>query len=146
MGYDFFQEVAQILTLLEMPVNITQYRGSVGIFSNRNFGFRAKFTNGIGHKRWSTNHLYFKQYLPIFSLSLTFFFAFVIVVLSTKCSFYISSRNTSTSMLVITVALLFNYLWFKCNILLICGHVELNPDPTQNTAKKFSYATGTLIA
>ena len=31
------QECARSLSLLEMPVNLLQYRGSVGIFNNRNF-------------------------------------------------------------------------------------------------------------
>ena len=49
-------------------------------------------------------------------------------------------------MLVITVALIFNYLCFKCNLLLQCGDIELNPGPKQDTVKKLLSATGTLIA
>ena len=49
-------------------------------------------------------------------------------------------------MLVITVALLFDYLCFKCNLLLPCGDVELNLGPKENTAKKILFVTGTLIA
>ena len=41
-------------------------------------------------------------------------------------------------MLVITVDLLFDYLWFTCNLLLLCGDVELNLGSNQNTAKKLS--------
>ena len=41
-------------------------------------------------------------------------------------------------MLVVTVALLFDYLCFKCNLLLPCGDVQLNPGSKQNTAKKIS--------
>ena len=41
-------------------------------------------------------------------------------------------------MLVITVALIFDYMRFKCNLLLLCDDVELNPGPKQNTAKKFT--------
>lgn len=37
----------------------------------------------------------------------------VIVVLSSRCNLYITSRTTRTLMLVITVALLFFYLWFQ---------------------------------
>ena len=121
-----------------MPVNITQYRGSVGIFSNRNFAFRPKFTNFIGHTCWSINYLYFKLYLPIFPMNLTLFLVFVIAVLSPRCSFYITSRNTSTSIVVITVALLFEFLRFMCNLFLLCGDVELNPGTNQNTTKKLS--------
>ena len=42
-------------------------------------------------------------------------------------------------MLVITVTLIFNYLWFECNLLLLWGDIELNPGPKQNTAKKISF-------
>ena len=120
---------------LEMPVNITQYRGSVGIFNNRNFAFRSKFINFIGYTSWSATHLNFKLYLPIFPMNLVLFLVFAIAVLSPRCSFYITSRNTYTSILVITVALLFDY---PCNLLSLCGDVDLNPGPNQNTAKKLS--------
>ena len=33
------------LSLLEMPVNLTQYCGSVGIFNNRNFFVQSKFSH-----------------------------------------------------------------------------------------------------
>ena len=41
----FFKRVPKFFICLEMPVKITQYRGSVGIFNNRNLAFRSKFTN-----------------------------------------------------------------------------------------------------
>ena len=72
-------------------------------------------------------------------MNLVLFLVFVIAVLSPKFSFYMTSRNTYPSMLVITVALLCDYLWFMCNLLLLCGDVELNPGPNQNTAKKSFY-------
>ena len=72
-------------------------------------------------------------------MNLVFFLDFVIAVLSPRCSFYIASRSTYTSRLVITVVLLFDYLWFTCNLLLLCGDVELNPEPNQNSAKKTFY-------
>ena len=56
-----------------------------------------------------------------------------VIVLSSRCSFHITPRNTCTSMLVITVALIFDYLCFKCNLLLLCGDVELNPGLKQNS-------------
>ena len=126
-------------TSLEMVVNITQYLGSVGIFNNRNFIFRPKFTHFIDHKCWSTNHLYFKLHFSIFTINLVLFLVFVIVVFSPGCSFYIVGRNTCTPVPVITAALLFDYQWFKCNLLLLCSDAELNPGPKQNTAKKFSH-------
>ena len=57
IGYDFFQDGAQIFCL-ETPVNITQYRRSAGIFDKRYFAFRPKFTNFIGDTCWSTSHMY----------------------------------------------------------------------------------------
>ena len=81
---------------------------------------------------------YFKQQLLIFLVNLVLFFLFVFVVLSPRCSFYITSRTTCTAMQVILVVLPFDCLWFKCNLLLLCGDVELYPGPKQITAKKFS--------
>ena len=74
----------------------------------------------------------------MFPMNLVLFLVFVIAVLSPRCSFYIDSRSTYTSVLVITVAILFDYLWFTCNLLLLCDDVEFNPGPKQNTAKKLS--------
>ena len=125
-------------TCLEIPVNITQYQGSLGTFKNRNFAFWPKFASFIGHKCWSTNHLYSKLYLSILPINLVLFLVFVITVLSLRCSFYITSRNTYASILVIIVAFLFDCLWFTCNLLLLCGDVELNLEPNQNTVKNLS--------
>ena len=47
-------------------------------------------------------------------------------------------------MLVITVALLYDYLWFKCSLLLLYGDIELNPEPRQNTTKNFSICSWNL--
>ena len=69
-------------------------------------------------------------------MNLVLFLLFVIAVFAPRCSFYITLRNTYTTILVITVALLFDYLWFTCNLLLLCGDVELNPRSNQNTAQK----------
>ena len=63
-------------------------------------------------------------------MNLVLFLVFVTVLLPRR-SFHITPSNTCTSMLVITVALIFDYLWFKCNLLLLCGDVELNPGPKQ---------------
>ena len=73
-----------------------------------------------------------------FPMNLVVFLFFAIAVLTPRCSFYMTSRNTYTSILVITVALLSDYLWLTCNLLLVCGDVELNLGPNQNTAKKLS--------
>ena len=70
-------------------------------------------------------------------MNLVLFLVFVIV-LSQRRSFHITPSNIRTSMLVITAALIFDYLCFNCNLLLLCGDVELNPGPKQNTAKKIT--------
>ena len=75
-----FKRVLIFFTCLGMPVNITQYWGGAGIFNNLNFVFRAKFSNFIGHKCWSTNHLYFKLHYPIYPMNLVLFLVFVIVL------------------------------------------------------------------
>ena len=74
-------------------------------------------------------------------MNLVLFLVFVIV-LSPRRSFHISPINTGTSMLVITVVLIFDYLCSKYNLL--CDNIELNPGLKQNTAKNLLSATGTL--
>ena len=59
---------------------------------------------------------------------------------------YTASRSTYASILVVTIALLFDYLWFTCNLHLLCSNVELNPGPNQNTAKKLSICHWNLIS
>ena len=155
-----FKRKLQFFICLEMPVNKTQYRGPVGIFNSLNFAFRPKFTNFIGNTCWGTNrmyfklyltiwntcwstsHVYFKLYFPIFPMNLVLFLVFAFAVLSPRCSFYITSRNTTTytSILLIIVALLSDYHWFTCNLLLLCGDVELNLGPDLNTAKHFKFS------
>ena len=73
----------KFFTCLEMPVNITQYRG---VFNNCHFVFRRKFRNFIGHKCWSTDHFCFKLYLPIFPMNLVLLLVFVMIDLPPKCS------------------------------------------------------------
>ena len=77
-----------------MPVNKKQYRESVGIFKNRNFVFRPRFSNFIGHKCWNSIYLYFKLRYPIFPINLVSFLAFGIV-LSPSCSFHLTPTNTA---------------------------------------------------
>ena len=60
------------------------------------------------------------------------------IVLSPRPSFLMTPINTGTSILVIAVALIFDYLCFKYNLLLLCGNAELKPGPKQNTVKKFT--------
>ena len=73
-----------------------------------------------------------------------------VIVLSPRRSIHITlSNNCSTSMLVITVALIFDYLWLKCNLLLLCGDIELNPGPKQKTANKifiFHWNLNSIVA
>ena len=65
-------------------------------------------------------------------------FLVLVIVLSPRRSFHITPINGGTLMLVITISLILDYLCFKCNLLLLCGDVEPNPGPKQNTAKKFT--------
>ena len=68
------------------------------------------------------SQLYFKQHLPIFAINLVLLIVYVIVVLSPR---YIPSRNTCTSILIITVALQCNYICLKGNLLLLSDLVLL---------------------
>ena len=65
-------------------------------------------------------------------------------VLSPRRSFHVTPINTGTSILIITVVLIFDYLCSKYNLLLPCDNIELNPGLKQNTAKNLLSATGTL--
>ena len=136
-----FKKVLKFFICLEMPVNITQYRGSAGIFNNRNFVFRPKFTNFIEHTCWGTNHMYFKLYLVIFSMNLALFLVFAIAVLSPRCSFYITSRNWLLPLLYYPIICGLRVIYF-------CYVVMLNSiqDLIRILQKNFQFVNGTLIA
>ena len=62
-------------------------------------------------------------------------FLVFVIALSPRLSFYITSTNTGTSMLVITIALISDYLWFK----LFSGYVVMlnsTQDPNRTLQKK----------
>ena len=100
------------------------------------YRFYKKIGNTDNISEWKSKRL---SNEIIKTLEFSIVFCFVIAVISPSCSFYITSRNTYTSILAITIALLFDYLWFMCNLLLLCGDVEHNPGPNQNTAKKIFF-------
>ena len=125
-----------------MPVNITQYRGPVGIFNNRNFVFLSKFTNFIDHKCWNTNHLYLKQHLLIFLTNLAFFSRFCNCSSFTKVQFlYDFKKHLPVN------AGYYNCFTIRLSIY-FCYVVIFNSaqDPNRILKKKFISAAGTLIA
>ena len=78
------QECSESLSLLEMPVNLLQYRGSVGILNNRNLFVQSKvshFTNSSDNNNNNNNDLavgllirYNKIVLVLLMLNLMFVF------------------------------------------------------------------------
>ena len=134
IDYDFFQEGAHIFHMMKDAGWYNSISRVSRNIQHLNFVFKSKFSNFLGHKCWSSNHLYFKLYYPMFPMNLILSLVFVIV-LSPRRRFHITPIKTSTSMLVITATLIFDYLCFKCNLFLLCGDVELNAGPKQNTAK-----------
>ena len=88
-----------------------------GIINNCNFDFRPKFTNFIGHKCWSNNHIYLKHQLPLFSINLVFVLDYCwLLQLHYYTLHYIHTYITHVTL----------------HLLLLCGAAQLIPGPKHN--------------
>ena len=72
------QEYSESLSLLEMPVNLLQYRPSVGIFNNRNFFVQSK----VSHFTYSSDNNNNNNNLAIGLLTLSNKIALVLFLLN----------------------------------------------------------------
>ena len=124
------------LYLLEMPVNLSQYRGSVGVFNNRNFFVQSK----VSHFTYLSNNN--NNNLAIGLLILLNKIALVLLLLNLM---FIFKGNSSKHKKVIFNWTLFstsvscNFLrWLYVLLITLSGDVELNPGPKRNDAQTLS--------
>ena len=127
------------LSLLEMPVNILQYRGSVGIFNNRNFFLQSK----VSHFTYpSDNNNNNNNNLVIGLLILSNKIAVVLLLLNLMFVFKGNgSRCKKINFiwaLLSTFATCYLLYWLYILLIILRGDVELNPGPKRKAALTLS--------
>ena len=130
------------LSLLEIPVNLSQYRGSVGIFNNRNFFVQSKFSHFTHLSYYNNNNNNNNNDLAIGPLILLSKIALVLLLLNLL---FVFNGSGSKHKKIIFICLLFS-TFVSCNLLpwlyilliTLSGNVELNPGPKRKAAQTFS--------
>ena len=127
------------LYLLEMPVNLSQYRGSVGVFNNRNFFVQSKVSHFFHLSDINSNNNYNLAIGPLILLNK------ITLVLLLLNLMFLFKGNGSKHKKVIFIWTLFstfvsyNFLrWLYVLLITLSGDVELNPGPKRNTVQTLS--------
>ena len=120
----------------EMPVNLIQYRGTVGIFNSQHFVFDLK------HKIQSllihSHRNVFSHYACFFRNSVLLFL-FLAVFLILKLNSCKRSNNSRVSPFLVVIIKTWLATWFYSLLLLLSGDVKLNPGPKRTIATLFPF-------
>ena len=128
------------LFLLEIPVNLSQYRGSVGIFNNRNFFVQSKFSHfSYLSDNNATNN---NTNLTIGLLFLLNKIALVLLLLNLMFVFKGNGSKHKKITFIWTffsVFVSYNLLyWLYIFLITLSRDVELNPGPKRKAAQTLS--------
>ena len=120
-----------------MPVNLVQYRGTVGVFNNR------KFTKKLQYKEISKlkfiHTCFISDHLSLQSHSMVSFFMLLIVFFLLKPKVPKGVKFSAFAMLYVVCIYLLSVKWlYKIFLILLSGDVEINPGPRRNTDETFS--------
>ena len=126
------------LSLLEMPVNLSQYCGSVGIFNNRIFFVQSK----VSHFTYLSDNKNNNNNLAVGPLILLSKIALVLLLLNLM---FVFKGDGSKHKKIIFIWTLFStplscnlIRWLYILLITLSGDVELNPGPKRNAAQTFS--------
>ena len=126
------------LSLLDIPVSLSQYRGSVGIFNNRNFFVQSK----VSHFTYLSDNNINNNSLAIGLLILLNKIALVLLLLKLMFVFEGNGFNHKKITFIWTLFSTFvscNLLcWLYILLITLSGDVELNPGPKRKAAQTLS--------
>ena len=125
------------LSLLEMPVNLLQHHGSVGIFNNRNFFIQSK----VSHFTYSSDNNN-NNNLAIDLLILSNKIALVLLLLNLM--FVFKGNGSKYKRITFIWALFSTFItcnllcWLYILLIILNGDVELNLAPKRKAAQALS--------
>ena len=123
-----------------MPVNLNQYRGTVGTFNNRNYYHKSTLSLG----RPCQNTFFLNCALPFSNISLLFLLL-ITVFLTLKSNSYRSTKHFYTLSFLATIITIWSPPWLYSLLILLSADVELNPGPKRASTSNVSICHWNLI-
>ena len=105
-----------------MPVNLNQYRGTVGTFNNRNY--YHKLTLSLG--RPCQNTFFLNCAFPFCNIRL-FFVLLITVLLTLKSNSCRNTKHFHTLSFLVTTITIWSLPWLYSLLILLRADAELNP-------------------
>ena len=116
-----------------MPVNLNQYRRTVGTFNNRSY--YHKLTLSLGHSCQST--FFLNCVFPLCKIS--FLFVLLIsVFLTLKSNSYRSTKHFYTLSFLVAILTIWSLPWLYSLLILLSADAELNPGPKRASTSNIS--------
>ena len=123
-----------ILSYLEMPVNLVQYRGTVGVFNN------CKFHNKMVANKFYSSQCGFNAELAVlapFSIHQIILLLLTILMCRSKDNYVQSIKRLCISFIIITSIYSILPLQFYSILITLSGDVKTNPGPKRNSTETF---------
>ena len=128
-----------------MPVNLSQYRATVGMFNNCNSAQCSSYN--IGYSQSFQNC---SSFILVFVIFIYLLYLFTLIVYLESSLSYIVRVKSRTICgylhIILHICLIFlyvNHFWFLKIVLKLTGDVEKNLGPKCSFSKSFSFVTGT---
>ena len=127
------------ISSLMMPVNLIQYRGTVGMLNNRRFA-----SSSSNYSYFSENFHNYDTFTLAVGLIILTFFHLINVLSNWKFIFRIlpdlvSICNFSRKILYLSMIGVYVYhIWLSLTIIRLSGDIEENPGPKRNSNQSFS--------
>ena len=114
-------------------VNLNQYRGTVGTFTNRIYSHKRTLSLG----RLCQNTFFLNCAFPFCNISLIFVLI-ITVFLTLKSNSYRSTKYFHTLSFLVTIIMIWSLLWLYSILILLSADVELNPGPKWASTRNIS--------
>ena len=125
-----------ILSYLGMPVNLVQYRGTVGVFNN------CKLHNKMVANKFYSSQCEFNAELAVlapFFIHQSIFLLLTILMCLSRNN-YIQRIKRLFISFIVTISIHFILpLWFYSILITLSGDAETNPGPKRNSTETFSF-------
>ena len=122
-----------------MPVNLNQYRGRVGTFSNRNYYHQSTLSLGPPCQ----NTFFLNYAFPFCNISLLFVLL-ITVFLTLKSNSYRSTKHFNTLSFFVTIITIWSLPWLYSLLILLYADVELNRRPKRAYTRNISICNWSL--